>query len=96
MENEQGSTGTARLLHEMSEYEMLEFDYGQDIALAVTTKAFQRHDPNINQRDVEGLVKCARATMAGGVDIAAQRQELEDKAQKAAQQLLEGVTTPHA
>jgi len=65
------STGTARATHELSEYEMLEYDYDEYVALSVTTKAFQHLDPSITREDVCSTVKVVRAARTGNVDIAA-------------------------
>jgi len=80
--------GTARVLHEVSEYDKLESEYDEQTAISVTTKAFQRKFPEINQRDVRGLVKCTRALLTGKVDIAAEHRLIENSAAKAAEDLL--------
>lgn len=85
------STGTARATHELSEYEMLEYDYDEDVALSVTTKAFQRHDPSITREDVRSAVKVVRAARTGGVDVAAERHRMERKAESAVSEILESV-----
>ncbi|MDP6005419.1 hypothetical protein ACLHT5_04090 [Pseudomonas aeruginosa] len=87
-------TGTARTLHEMSEYEMLEFDYDEETALSVTTKAFQRNFPDITRDDVKGAVKVHRAMRTGKVDVAAERQRMEDQAQRATAQILQDISQP--
>lgn len=85
------STGTARATHELSEYEMLEYDYDEDVALSVTTKAFQRHDPSITREDVRSTVKVVRAARTGKVDVAAERHHMESKAESAVSEILENV-----
>lgn len=82
-------TGTARALHEISEYEMLEFDYDEETALSVTTKAFQRSFPDITRDDVKSTVKVIKAMRTGKVDVAAERQRTEDRAQKATSQIIQ-------
>jgi hypothetical protein len=90
IENE--TTGTARTLHEMSEYEMLEYDYGSETALSVTTKAMQRNFPEITRENVEGFVIVTRATRTGDVNIAEERQHMEDQAQRAVDEMLSNVS----
>ncbi|EYU13896.1 hypothetical protein [Photorhabdus aegyptia] len=51
------STGTARATHELSEYDKLKYDYGEEAALSVTTRAFQRYDSSITCEDVRSTVK---------------------------------------
>lgn len=85
------STGTARATHELSEYEMLEYDYDEDVALSVTTKAFQRHDPSITREDVRSTVKVVRAARTGNVDIAAERERMESKAKAAVTEMLNSI-----
>jgi len=78
----------------MSEYEMLEFDYDEETALSVTTKAFQRNFPDITRDDVKGAVKVHRAMRTGKVDVAAERQRMEDQAQRATAQILQDISQP--
>lgn len=85
------STGTARATHELSEYEMLEYDYDEDVALSVTTKAFQRHDPSITRDDVRSTVKVVRAARTGKVDVSAERHRMESKAKSTVSKILENV-----
>lgn len=84
-------TGTARALHEASEFDMLEFDYSRETAILVTTKAIQKSFPEITETDVEGFVKVNRALQSGKISIAAERQRMEDQAHKAASQLLKNM-----
>jgi len=93
MAQETDCTGTARTLHELSEYEMLEFDLGAEIALAVTTKAIQLHFPDITRKDVRSTVKVIRALRSGKVDVAAERQRMEDQAARAAAQILSDISS---
>lgn len=88
---QQESTGTARATHELSEYEMLEYDYEEEVALSVTTKAFQHHDPSITREDVRSAVKVVRAARTGNVDVAAERQRMESKAESAVNEIMENV-----
>jgi hypothetical protein len=82
------STGTARILHELCEYEMLELEYGKETAENLTTKAIQREFHDIDKRDVQGFVKVARAAQTGKFDIAQERQFAEELAQKAADDMI--------
>lgn len=86
------STGTARVTHELSEYESLEFDYDEDVALSVTTKTFQRYDSSITRDDVSSTVKVIRAARTGKVNIAAERHSMESKAESAVSKILKNVT----
>ena len=92
MTTESKCTGTARTLHEMSEYEMLVYDYDEETALAVTAKAFQRNFPEITREDVKSAVKVHRAMISGKVDVAAERQHMENKAEKATSQILKDLS----
>jgi hypothetical protein len=85
-------TGTARATHEISEYEMLEYDYGEETALSVTTKAFQRSFPDITRDDVKSTIKVIRAARSGEVNIAAERNLMEKQAEKVASQMLECIS----
>ncbi|MDN0089044.1 hypothetical protein QVN42_16960 [Yersinia nurmii] len=85
------STGTARATHELSEYEMLEYDYDEDVALSVTTRAFQRHDTSITREDVRSTVKVVRAARTGIVDVAAERERMESKAEAAVTEILNNI-----
>lgn len=85
-------TGTARAMHEISEYEMLEYDYDEETALSVTTKAFQRSFPEITRDDVKSTIKVIRAARSGEVNIAAERNLLEKQAGKAASQMVECIS----
>ena len=70
---------------------MLEFNYDKETAISVTTKAIQRSFPDVNRTHVEGFVIVNRALRSGKVDIAAERQRMEDQAGKAASQILQDV-----
>lgn len=85
-------TGTARATHELSEYEMLEYDYDEEVALSVTTKAFQQCDPSITREDVRSTVKVIRAARTGNVDVAAERHRMERRVDSAVSEILESVT----
>ncbi len=85
-------TGTARATHELSEYEMLEYDYDEDVALSVTTKAFQRCDPSVTREDVKSAVKIVRLARSGGVSVAAEREKMESSANKAARSIIENLS----
>ncbi len=95
VEKEQ-TAGTARLLHEIAEYEELEREYGEAIAISVTTKAAQKADPSIVDRDTRGAVKFVRAVRTGKVCVATERQEVEDRAARAAGELLAAISSCQA
>jgi hypothetical protein len=86
-------SGTARVLRELSEYVKLEDEYGEDVALTVTTKALQRSFPSIDCEDVRSTVKVIRAMQTGRVDVGMERQRMEDQAEKATVQLLQNIST---
>lgn len=86
MTEDQDCTGTARGLHEASEFDLLENDYSQETAICVTTKAIQRNFPDITSSDVLGFVKVNRALRSGKVDIAEERERAEEMAKVAATQ----------
>jgi len=85
-------TGTARATHEMSEYEMLELDYNEGVALSVTTKAFQHRFPEITCDDIKSTVKVIRAARSGKVNVAAERQRMEEHSQKAVLQIMQCIS----
>jgi hypothetical protein len=83
--------GTARATHELSEYEMLEHDYDESTALAVTTKAFQRLDSSVTRADVKSAVKINRLARSGNVSVAEEREQMETKADNAAQDIINNI-----
>jgi len=87
-------TGTARATHELSEYEMLESEYDENVALSVTTKAFQRSDPSVTREDVKSAVKIVRLARKGGVSVAAEREQMEIKAKKSVATIVEQLLDP--
>ncbi len=86
-------SGTARATHELSEYEMLEYDYGEEAALSVTTKAFQRYDQSITQADVKSTIKVIRAARTGEVSVSAERERFENQAKGAVEGIIQDLST---
>lgn len=84
---------TVPVLHEqlMSEYEILEYDYDEYVALSVTTKAFQHYDPSITRQDVLSTVKVVKAARTENVDIAAERGRMESKAEASVTEILNNI-----
>lgn len=87
------STGTARVLHELREYEELENDYDEEVALSITAKAFQKHDPKISRQDLKSAIKVIRAAKTGKVSVARERQIAEEKAKVATIKILHQFTS---
>lgn len=88
MSESNDSTGTARLLHEQTEIDKLEKEYGSSVAVTVTTKAIQKRFPKITEEDVESCIKVNKIFMTGKIDIANEHENLNTKAKKVAQEII--------
>lgn len=86
-ENCEKVAGTARSLHEFAELESMIEDFGEDAALAIATREVRKSDASFTQADLKGAIKFRNACLGGVVNLAAARQEAEDRAEKAAAQL---------
>lgn len=90
-ENSEKVAGTARSLHEFAELDSMIDDFGEDAALAIATREVRKSDASFTQADLKGAIKFRNACISGVVNLAAARQEAEDRAQKAAAQLFSSV-----
>lgn len=88
---ESDSTGTARLLHELSEYDKLERDIGSEPAIAFTTNSLQRVSKEISREDLISTVKVCRLLSSGKINLARDRKRAEERADAAAAQLIETI-----
>jgi len=91
MAEENNSTGTARLLHELTEYDSLVTDYDKETAVSLTTRALQRRDKTITKADTKSAIKVCKALLSGGVDIRAERERAEQGANKAAGEIVSNI-----
>ncbi|SDY52534.1 hypothetical protein [Nitrosomonas sp. Nm33] len=84
------STGTGRILHEMSAYTNLENEYDTSVANIVTAKAINeaRKDAHVTPHDVGSWAKINDIVSRGGVDIEKEKQKLNEQAKEAADQIL--------
>lgn len=90
-ENCEKVAGTARSLHEFAELESMIEDFGEEAALAIATREVRKSDASFTHADLKGAIKFRNACISGAVNLAAARQEAEDRAKKAAAQLFPSV-----